>query len=193
MAEEVKALEDAEIIRLYLERNEDAILHTQEKYGSRLRAVSYRITGDSGIAEECENDTYLEAWNRIPPSNPTDYFYAFLTKIVRAHSIDRCRENTRLKREGYLIEFTQELEMCIPAVGDVADDLEAKLLGEEISKYLYTLSDEKQVMFLRRHYYLDSVSEIARRLSVSESKVKTSLHRIRNGLREHLMKEGYSI
>lgn len=78
-------------------------------------------------------------------------------------------------------------------MNDVADDVEAKLLGEAISRFLYTLSDEKQVMFLRRYFYLDSVSEIAKRLSVSESKVKTTLFRIRNGLRDFLMKEGYTL
>lgn len=186
-------MEDERIVQLYLDRDESAINQTQVKYGSRLRAVSFRITGDSGTAEECENDTYLEAWNRIPPSEPRDYFYAFLLKIIRACSIDRCRERTRLKRDSYIVELTSELEMCIPAVNDVADDVEAKLLGEEISRFLYTLPDEKQVIFLRRYFYMDSISEIAKRLLISESKVKTTLFRVRNELRAHLIKEGYTI
>lgn len=186
-------MEDYKIVQLFLNRDESAISQTQKKYGSRLRAVSYRITGDRGTSEECENDTYLETWNRIPPSEPRDYFYAFLTRIIRACSIDRCRKRTRLKRNSYIVELTSELEMCIPAANDVADDVEAKLLGEEISRFLFTLPDEKQVIFMRRYYYLDTVSEIAKRLSISESKVKTTLFRVRNELRAHLIKEGYTI
>ncbi len=186
-------MEDDRIVQLFLERNESAIRETAEKYGSRLRAVSYNITGSRETSEECENDTYLEAWNRIPPSEPRNYLYAFLTKIIRACSIDRCRESLRLKRDGYVVELTEELEMCIPAINDVESEVEVKLLGEEISRYLYTLTDEKQVIFLRRYFYMDSVSDIAKHLSISDSKVKTTLFRIRNGLREHLIREGYTI
>lgn len=186
-------MEDDKIIQLYLERDEAAIKQTSEKYGSRLRAISYHITVDLETAEECENDTYLAAWKRIPPSEPRRYFYAFLAKITRACSIDRCRERTRLKRSSVIVELTDELEMCIPAGNDASDDFEAKLLGEAISHYLYTLSDEKQVMFMRRYFYLDTVSEIAKRLSISDSKVKTTLFRIRKGLREYLIREGYTL
>lgn len=186
-------MEDGKIIQLYFDRDETAIQRTSEKYGPRLRAISYQITGDRETAEECENDTYFEAWARIPPHAPAAYFYAFLAKITRAISIDRCRERKSLKRDGYLVELTTELEACLPAVEDAADTAEAKLLGEAISHYLYTLSEEKQVLFLRRYFYLDTVSEIATRLSVSESKVKTSLFRIRGGLRDYLIKEGYTL
>ena len=186
-------MEDDKIVWLYLNRDETAIRQTSEKYGSRLRAISYRITHDRETSEECENETYLETWNRIPPCDPRDYFYAFLAKITRALSIDRCRERTRLKRDSYIVELTSELEMCIPAVDDVAGDVEAKLLGEAISRYLHTLSDEKQVIFMRRYFYLDTVSEIAKRLSISDSKVKTTLLRVRNELRDHLIKEGYTV
>ncbi len=186
-------MEDDKIIQLYFHRDENAIQQTADKYGSRLRAISYGITGDRETSEECENDTYMEAWKRIPPSEPKDYFFAFLAKITRACSIDRCRERTRLKRTGYVVELTDELETCIPAMSDVADEVEAKLLGEAISRFLYTLSDEKQVTFLRRYFYMDTVAEIAERLSISDSKVKTSLFRIRKELREYLIKEGYSL
>lgn len=186
-------MEDNKIVQMYLERDENAIRQTQERYGARLRAISFSITCDRGTSEECENDTYFEAWNRIPPSEPRNYLYAFLVRIIRAISIDRCRERTRLKRDGYMIELSNELEMCLPAVNDVADDVEAKLLGEEISRFLYTLTEEKQVIFLRRYFYLDSMSEIAKRLSISGSKVKTTLFRVRSELREHLIKEGYAL
>jgi len=186
-------LEDDKILQLYFDRNEDAIKQTSEKYGSKLQAVSYRITCDRETAEECENDTYMKTWNLIPPNSPKDYFFAFLARITRALSIDRVRENTRLKRNGHIVELTDEMVMCIPAVNDVADDVEAKLLGETISRFLFTLSDEKQVMFVRRYFYLDTVSDIAKRLAISESKVKTTLFRIRNELRDFLIGEGYTL
>ncbi len=184
-------MEDDKIVQLYLERNEAAIRQTAEKYGSRLRAISYRITGDRETSEECENDTYLETWNRIPPSHPKDYFYAFLVRIIRALSINRWHERTRLKRNSCLVELTSELEECLPAENDVAKEVEAKLLGETISRYLHTLSEEKQVMFVRRYFYLDTVPEIAGRLSISDSKVKTTLFRVRKELKDYLIKEGY--
>ena len=178
---------------MYVNRDENAIKQTSDKYGSRLRAISFRITGDRETSEECENDTYLETWNRIPPCGPKDYFFAFLAKITRSRSIDRCRERSRLKRNSYIVELSDELETCIPAVNDVENDVEAKLLGEAISRFLYTLSDEKQVIFMRRYFYLDTVSEIAKRLSIGDSKVKTTLFRVRNELRDYLIKEGYTL
>lgn len=186
-------MEDGSIIQLFFNRDENAIQQTSDKYGARLRAISFRITNDRETSEECENDTYLEAWNRIPPSEPRDYFFAFLARITRARSIDCCRARMKLKRSCYVVELSDELEMCIPAVNDVADDVEAKLLGEAISRFLYTLSEEKQVMFLRRYFYMDTVSEIAKRLSISDSKVKTTLFRVRKELRDYLIKEGYAL
>ena len=186
-------MEDSMIVQLYQNRDESAISQTSEKYGIRLRAISFRITCDRETSKECENDTYLEAWNRIPPSDPKDYFFAFLARITRSVSIDRCRSNMRLKRASHIVELTNELEECIPAVRDVADDVEARLLGEAVSRFLYTLSDEKQIIFIRRYFYLDRIREIANRLSVSESKVKTTLFRVRSELRDYLIKEGYSI
>ncbi len=186
-------MEDAKIVQLYLERDETAIRHTAVKYGSRLRSLSFSITSDDLTSEECENDTYLETWNRIPPNEPKTYFYAFLARITRHISIDRCRERTSLKRKGHIVELSEELEMCLPASNDVDSVVNAKILGEAISQFLFTLSQEKRVIFMRRYFYLDTVSEISRRLSLSKSKVKTSLFRIRNDLRDYLIKEGYTL
>lgn len=186
-------MEDDKLVDLFLNRDENAIRLSAEKYGSRLRALALRITSDYQTSEECENDTYLQAWNLIPPNEPRTYLYAFLARIVRHISIDRCRERASLKRNVYIEELTEEMEQCIPAVDDVEDCVEAKLLGEEISRFLYKLPDEKQVMFIRRYYYLDTVSEIASRLSITDSKVKTTLFRIRKELRDYLIRKGYSL
>lgn len=193
IGKEVNGLEDEKIVELFRHREEDAIRQTAEKYGARLRALSFRITADKQTAEECENDTYLEAWNRIPPNAPDAYLFAFLARITRHLSIDRCRERVSLKRDGALVELSDELAACLPATDDVDSAMDAKWLGEAISRFLRTLPGEKRVIFLRRYFDLDSISEISRTLSVSESKVKSVLFRLRADLRNFLTKEGYSL
>ncbi len=186
-------MEDERIVQLYLERDESAIRFSCEKYGSRLRALSYGITSDAQTAEECENDAYLEAWKLIPPNEPRSYLYAFLARIVRHVSIDRCRERASLKRGGYVVELSEEMETCLPLSDDMESTVEAKELGRAIGGYLHTIPREKRVIFVRRYFYLDSVAEIGWRCAVSESKVKSSLFRTRNELREYLLKEGYTV
>jgi RNA polymerase sigma-70 factor (ECF subfamily) len=186
-------VEDTAIIDLYLEREEDAIAQTAEKYGGRLKAISLGIVQDSETAEECENDTYLQAWDCIPPSEPYGYLFSFLARIIRHISIDICRSRSRLKRSGFVVELTTEMEQCIPASDDPAAEVDKKLLGRLIGEYLSTLSVEKRNIFLRRYWYMDSVSEIANKLAIGESKVKTTLFRCRNELRTYLEKEGYQL
>ncbi len=184
-------MEDEKIVQLYLDRDESAIRLSSEKYGCRLRALSLGITSDIQTSEECENDTYLQAWNLIPPNEPRTYLYAFLARITRHISIDRCRERSNLKRNAYIIELTEEMESCIPSSGDVESSLAEEELGKAISSYLRNISQDKRVIFVRRYFYLDSIAEISKRCAVSESKVKSSLFRTRNDLREYLIKEGY--
>lgn len=186
-------MDDDRIIEWFRNRDERAIEQTAAKYGRRLREISHGITGDRLTAEECENDTYLEAWNTIPPQNPTGYLYAYLARIVRHLSLDVCRKNSRLKRSAAITELTAEMEECLPAPDDAAGRLEAKELGEAITRYLRTLSEEKQTIFMRRYWYLDSVESIALRYGFSRSKVKMTLLRCRMGLKEYLEKEGYPV
>lgn len=186
-------MEDKRIIELYMNRNEAAVEETSAKYGARLKNISYNITEDRQTAEECENDTYMEAWKSIPPQNPVDYLYAYLARIIRHISIDVCRTRSRLKRSAVITELTAEMEECIPTPDDTACRLEYKELGEAISRYLYTLPEEKQKIFIRRYWYLDSVDSISRRLGITQSKVKMMLLRCRNELRTYLEKEGYDL
>lgn len=184
-------MEDERIVLLYLARDESAIRLTAEKYGARLRAISLAITADAQTAEECENDTYHQAWNSIPPHEPRSYLYAFLARIARHISIDRCRERASLKRGAHLVELSDELAQCLPAADDVERALEAKELGAAVSAFLRTVPREKRVMFVRRYFYLESISEIARRCGASESRVKSALYRMRGELRRYLKEEGY--
>ena len=185
-------MEDEKIVQLYWNRDENAIRFSAEKYGSRLRALSLGITSDVQTSEECENDTYWQAWKLIPPNEPKTFLYAFLARITRHISIDRCRERASLKRDGYLAELSEEMEMCLPASESAESRLDAEELGKAISRYLYTVSQEKRVIFVRRYFYLDPIAEISRRCGVTESRVKSSLFRTRRDLREFLIKEGYT-
>lgn len=184
-------LEDEKIVELFLNREEAALSNTADKYGARLRRLAYGIVKDMSTAEECENDTYMEAWKLIPPNEPRTYLFAFLCRIARHISLNCCRNRNRLKRSTFLVELTEEMEQCIPSPSDTACQVEAILLGEAISKFLRNLPETKRNVFLRRYWYMDSISEIAKRFAIGESKVKTMLFRIRNDLRIYLEKEGY--
>lgn len=186
-------MEDGQIVELYLDRNESAIGHTAEKYGRRLRSLALGMTQDAQTAEECENDTYMGAWRSIPPHEPRGYLYAFLARITRHVALNRCRERDALKRGGFVRELSAELEQCIPAPDDLECRLDAMALGEVVSSFLISLDREKRDMFLRRYWYLDAVSAIARRFGCSEGKVKTTLFRVRGRLRAYLEQEGYTV
>ena len=183
-------MDDEEIVELYLSRDETAINRTSEKYGKSLRFLAYKICGDLSEAEECENDTYLKAWESIPPHVPNNYFYSFLAKITRCIAINRVKLQTRQKRSAELLELTSELENLIPSANDVESRLDGEILSKAVSGFLRTLSAEKRNIFLRRYWYLDSIAEISKRYSISEGKIKSVLFRTRKKLFEYLVKEG---
>ncbi len=184
-------MNDGEIVELYLARDEEALRETSLRYGVRLRALALGILGDASEAEECENDTYLAAWNSIPPHEPRDYLFAYLARIARHLSLDRCRARSRAKRSAHAEELTAELTDCLPAPDRTEARLDAKELAEAVSAWLRTLPQEKRRLFLRRYWYCDGVSALARDMGWGESRVKTALHRLRKELRAHLKKEGY--
>ena len=186
-------MEDAQIIELYLQRDESAIYHTKEKYSTRLRHISMNIVSDSQTAEECENDTYLQAWNTIPPNEPRHYLFAFLARIIRHISIDCCRYRDRLCRKGYMQELSDELLCCIPGSADVESRMDAIALGESISAFLRKQPVLTRNIFIRRYWYLDSIADIAKRFGFTQSKVKSMLARTRMKLRATLTKEGITL
>lgn len=175
------------IVDLFLERDEKAIHNSCEKYGKRLNLLSARIVKDVQAAEECENDTYMKAWNSIPPNEPREYLYPFLARITRRLSLNYCRDKQRLKRNAHICELSIEMEACIPTPNDGECKVRNIELKQAINGFLATLSEEKRNIFLRRYWYCDSIIEI------SESKAKTTLFRIRNLFRTYLEKEEYTI
>lgn len=186
-------MEDEEIVELYLKRDENAIRNTQQKFGKRIINISKNITGSELTAEEVENDTYLRAWENIPPTEPRTYLFAFLARIARNLSISIARGRSALKRRAVLVELSAEMEECIPSDLSAEAETEGNMLMELINDFLFSKDEEKRNIFMRRYWYLDPVKDIAKRFGISESKVKTTLFRLREELREHLEAHGIQV
>lgn len=183
-------MEDAAIIALYWERSESAVERTQAKYGARCRGIAWNILRSDADSEECVNDTWLRAWEAMPPERP-EKLGAFLGRITRNLALDRLKKRGSQKRGGGRLELAlSELEECVPSGGDPADEL---ALRELLDRFLASLSEEARVIFLRRYWYMLSVEEIARGMGASRSKVKSSLMRSREKLRALLEKEGIAL
>ncbi len=185
-------MEDHTIVDLYLARDEDAIHATADKYGERLRGLAQRILEDPLEAQECENDTYFSAWNRIPPHQPREYLFAFLARITRGLAFNRIKEKTAQKRPP-VTALSEELEQCLPAPDDTPCRVEYGELLSSIEAFLNAQKPTDRVIFMRRYWFCDSVNAIAELLGVTESRVKSSLFRTRNRLRQHLTEEGYAL
>ena len=186
-------MDDGSIVDLYLARDETAIAQTSGKYGAALRTLANRILCDEPASEECENDTYLEAWNRIPPHEPRDYFFPFIGRITRHLAIDRCRRRDAQKRSALLCELTAELALCLPAKENVEAEVNASELAAVIRRFLAGCTDEQRGIFLRRYWYFDTIPAVAARFGFTQSKVKVTLHRLRERLRAVLEEEGWTI
>ena len=177
-------MEDYKIVDLYWERKERAIAETEKKYGKMLHSLSYSLLSSHEDAEECVNDTYLGAWNAMPSARPM-YLGPFLSKIARRLSIDRWRRDHREKRGGVL-EMVEELTDCIPDSSTPAQEFERGRLRGEINEFLRTLTEEKRAIFVRRYFYAQPVTLIAKEIGVSVAKVKVVLHRLREQLKLRL-------
>ena len=179
-------MEDKQIIDLYWQRSEDAIVQTAGKYGGYCRSIAWNILYHSEDAEECVNDTYLRAWDTIPPQRPR-VLQTYIGKITRNLSLDRWRKNHAQKRDGGVFLALEELSECIPCSdGNFSEDL---AIREALNGFLRSLKPEHRKIFLRRYWYLSSVKEIAEDYGISESKVKMLLLRTREKLRVHLESE----
>jgi RNA polymerase sigma-70 factor (ECF subfamily) len=185
-------LSDDEIVELYWQRQEKAIHATDKKYGKYLYTVAYNILRDGQDSEESLNDTYLGAWNAMPPNRP-NRLHVFLSKITRNISLGRVRKRTAEKRiPPELILSLEELDdgMCFE-VGEDEKYL-IRQLGYILNDYLASLSDRRTFIFVCRYYYGDSVESIAKMLGLSVNTISRELSTIRRGLKEILAKEGFA-
>lgn len=186
-------MEDSQIIELYWQRSERAISETEQKYGNYCRSISYRILKDEEDAKECVNDTWLRAWEHMPPQRPT-LFSAFLAKITRNLSLNRYEKQNAARRGGGEVAVVlEELEECVPAGGGVEESVDLKQLTALLNRFLGQLGEENRRLFVLRYWYLYPVKEMAARCGMGQSKVKMRLMRMRDDLKGLLEQEGYSV
>lgn len=182
-------MDDKKIIELYFARNQRAISETDRKYGQLCKKVSFAILSNYEDVEECVSDTYMAAWQAIPPKMP-NYLGAWLAKISRNLSLMRLREKYSVKRGGGEMTLVlEELGDTFPAGDRVEQLYERKELAQAISSFLRNLEDEERNIFVFRYWFMIPVSQIADKLQCSQSKVKTSLFRTRKKLKAYLMQE----
>lgn len=186
-------MEDSEIVELYWKRDEQAIRETEKKYAVYLKRIAANVLYDFEDCKECVNDTYLAAWNSMPEHRP-GVLSTYLGKLVRQISIDRFRKNTSKKRHSSEYELSiSEMEDCVTAGNSPEEELDVKLLSEAINRFIHTLKAEERHIFIGRYYYFDSVKKIAGYCKSSEAKVKTTLYRLRQKLKDYLVKEGFDL
>ncbi len=185
-------MEDETIVALYWQRDERAIQATQDKYEGYLTRIAQNILTDPEDSRESVNDTYLAAWDSMPPNRP-QVLRTYLGKITRRISIDIFRKRNRIKRQSseYALSLEELGEQA--AAGGPEETVEVKRLAKAINDYLRTLPSDARNLFVGRYYFLDPLKEAARYCGMSESKAKSLLFRTRNGLRDHLRKEGFEL
>lgn len=184
-------MDDSKIIELYFARDEQAINETSSIYGKKLQRLSFGILNDYDDSEEAVSDTYLKTWNAIPPQKPI-HFYAFVAKICRNICFGMLDYKKAQKRNSEVITLSEELANCIP--DRLADDkFKDSELAEIMNAFLKTLSSGGRKIFVQRYWYCKPISEIAKFYNMTESSVKTSLHRSRQKFKKYLEKEGISV
>lgn len=182
-------MNDESIIALFLERSEQAIKELDSKYGKVFHALSFKILNNYLDAEECVNDSYLGTWNAIPPANPNSLL-AFVCKIVRNISLKRYEQNTATKRNSYYNVAIEELEDCLTSSSTIEKEIAECELTEIIESFLDSLSKENRVIFLRRYWFSDTYSDIAKQVGFTEKNVSVRLTRLRKELRKYLLERG---
>ena len=184
-------MDDRKIVELFFERSEKAIEESEKKYGRYISAVADSILASKEDTEEVVNDTYLRAWNSIPPQKPKK-LGAFLSTIARNLALDRYAAR-RKERENLAAEaILDELADCLPDSAGLSPADEFHLRGA-VNSFLASLDAKTRVVFMRRYWYMMPIAKIAFMSGMSESNVKTTLHRTRVAFREHLEKEGITV
>lgn len=186
-------MDDRVIVQMYLDRDENAILKTKEKYEAYCYTISNNILENYEDAQECVNDTYLRAWNSIPPQKPVR-LSTYLGKIVRNLSFDRYKKNMATKRGGGQMELIlDELEDIVSENNTPVDEVERKELIRTINAYLANVSQRKRQLFVYRYWYADSIRNIADRYNMTENYVSVILNRMRAELRIYLSERGFEL
>ena len=185
-------MEDYKIVELYFVRSEEAIVQTDVKYGGLCRHIAGNILRSAQDCEECVNDTWLSAWNRIPPEKP-QRLSAYVGRIARNLALKRYAYLSAEKRCEEAVCSLTELEDCISGRDSVEDELECRRIESAISDFLWRQEESARAVFIRRYWYFDSIDDICRRTGYSGSKVTSILFRMRRKLRVYLKDEGVEL
>ena len=185
-------MEDSQIIGLYFKRDESAITETETKYGAFCHGIALSILSINADADECVNDTYLQAWNSIPPQNP-DRLGAWLGRVVRNIALNLWKKNHRKKRFAGMEQLLNELEDCIPSPVTVEREIEEQELTGFINTWLASLSQNDRILFVRRYWNGETVAMLARESAMSSANMAKRMYRLRQNLKSKLEREGYSL
>ena len=185
-------MQDNEIVDLYWARNETAIAETNKKYGSYCRKIAMNIVANAEDSEECINDTYLSAWNTMPEERP-GLLAPYLATITRNHALTLYRKTHSLKRGAGQTALALEELLDVADSSSTEDIVDLSLLSEHINSFLSGLNANDRIVFVRRYFYVDPLSDIAARISLSESATKSLLFRLRRRLKAYLIQEGYDL
>ena len=184
-------MEDGKILELYFQRDENAIKETSAKYGAYCYSIADNILHNKQDCEECVNDTWINAWNSIPPQRPVK-FKLYLAKITRNLSFNLFNSrNTKKRGGGEMHLILDELSECVAGRDNVENEYIAKELGQSIKQFVSTLPERDANVFLRRYFFCESLSEIAKRYALTQNNVTVILSRTRKKLQKHLIKEEY--
>lgn len=184
-------MDDKQIIRLFFERSEQAITELSQKYGVLCLQLAENILNDYHDAEECVNDAWFGAWNSIPPQSP-DPLRAYICRIVRNYSLKKLRANTAIKRGSRFEVSLSELEDCV-SDQTLDEQLSISELSAQIDAFLSALPKDDRVMFVKRYWVSESLSEIAAAFHITENNVSVRLSRIRGKLCQYLERKEVTI
>lgn len=185
-------MNDEKIIELFFARSESGIRELDNKYGKACHKLSYNIVNNRQDAEECVNDSYLGAWNAIPPAKPNPLL-TFILRIVRNISLNRYHKNKAAKRSCSYEAALEEIEGCIADLKTVESEIEAKELARIIENFLDKQSAENRVIFIRRYWFADGYDDIAARTGLSVKNISVRLTRLRAGMKKYLIERGVFI
>ena len=178
-------MEDTQIIDLFFSRDQQAIQQTEIKYGRLCYHIAWNILSSREDAEESVSDTYMKAWENIPPTKPT-FFYAYLAKICRFLAMGKLDWNNAAKRKAEVVELSDEMENCIPDLSREMQ-IQSQELGALLNEFLGTLSPENRQIFMRRYWFSDSYKDIAEFMGLSEKNISVRLTRIREKMKQYLI------
>lgn len=185
-------MDDSKIIDLFFERSEQAIAELSKKYSKICHSIAFNILGSEADAQECVNDAFLGVWNRIPPEKP-ETLSAYVYRVVRNNALKKHRSNTALKRNSLYDTALDEIEGCLPSDFSIESEINAENLLQEINSFLKSLEKNNRIIFIKRYWFGEELSAIAKDMNLTVHNVTVRLSRTRKKLKSHLIEREFNI